>query len=435
MAQIQQLVDDAESLINYALQNKVALPSATVAILLAARAKLADLEKAGPERDGFYAAFQHIVDLLPIAAAELRASTQRSARLGPLVESAQSLLQYAAANAQKVDDDVRNPLVEVSDAVARGTPVLADEQKFFKAYEALTTKTAPVTAETLVASKTTLPDLQKLFSRDFWAATKNLTLGRFVDAVAFLIVLLATCFALGYHSLGASALIRYQNLETKLSQIQSELGKKQDVVTLRTEAVASEGKKANNTPEAVALAGKNLLEAERDVSTDKKIIRQLELERDALPNRLWKWSQQPCSHGLTSWNLCSSIDELPKGAMPSSDLAKIDAATTITTRMNDIVLPLLLGWLGAYSFVLRKMTSEISARSFAKEATLRDIVRLSLGALAGIASGWLLKTDEVGGGLLKNVPAWTLAFIAGYGIELVFSFMDRIIAAFTAKPT
>jgi hypothetical protein len=34
---------------------------------------------------------------------------------------------------------------------------------------------------------------------------------------------------------------------------------------------------------------------------------------------------------------------------------------------------------------------------------------------------------------LKNIPAWALAFIAGYGIELVFSFLDRIIGAFSTK--
>jgi len=32
----------------------------------------------------------------------------------------------------------------------------------------------------------------------------------------------------------------------------------------------------------------------------------------------------------------------------------------------------------------------------------------------------------------KALPVWALAFVAGYGIELVFAFMDRIIAAFTS---
>jgi hypothetical protein len=33
-------------------------------------------------------------------------------------------------------------------------------------------------------------------------------------------------------------------------------------------------------------------------------------------------------------------------------------------------------------------------------------------------------------GLSSSMPIWTLAFVAGYGTELVFAFMDRIISAF-----
>ena len=100
--------------------------------------------------------------------------------------------------------------------------------------------------------------------------------------------------------------------------------------------------------------------------------------------------------------------------------------------MGQIILPLLLGLLGAHAFVIRTMTAQISERSFAKASSLRHITRLALGALAGIASSWLLTPDAVSS-QLKNIPAWVLAFVAGYGIELVFAFMDRIIGAFTAK--
>jgi hypothetical protein len=96
---------------------------------------------------------------------------------------------------------------------------------------------------------------------------------------------------------------------------------------------------------------------------------------------------------------------------------------------------LLLGWLGAHAFILRQMVKEIGDQSFTKSSSLRHIVRVGLGALAGFASVSLLTPQAFSGDALKNIPAWGLAFIAGYGIELVFSFMDRIIGAFTAKPT
>ena len=91
---------------------------------------------------------------------------------------------------------------------------------------------------------------------------------------------------------------------------------------------------------------------------------------------------------------------------------------------------MLLGWLGAHAFILRKMSSDISQSSLAKASALQHIIRIGLGALAGFASAWLLTPEVVGGAQLKSLPAWALAFIAGYGIELVFSFMDKIVNAF-----
>lgn len=76
--------------------------------------------------------------------------------------------------------------------------------------------------------------------------------------------------------------------------------------------------------------------------------------------------------------------------------------------------------------------SEISELSFAKASSLRHITRLALGSLAGIAFSWLFSPDAVAS-QLKYEPVWVFAFITGYGIELVFAFMDRIIGAFTTK--
>jgi hypothetical protein len=99
--------------------------------------------------------------------------------------------------------------------------------------------------------------------------------------------------------------------------------------------------------------------------------------------------------------------------------------------LNVIMLPMLMGLLGAYAFVLRTVSREIRERSFAENSALHHVARLSLGALAGIAAGWFLRPEQVG--LLNSVPAWGLAFVAGYGIELLFAFLDRIVVAFTSK--
>ena len=61
----------------------------------------------------------------------------------------------------------------------------------------------PVTAETLESSQTKLANVAELVSGNGWAALAHLTLGRFVTAAFFVLVLLVTCVALGYQSTAA----------------------------------------------------------------------------------------------------------------------------------------------------------------------------------------------------------------------------------------
>lgn len=434
------MVSDAELMLNYAAANKIALPAGCATELIASKGKSAELAVPGKSRDDFYAAFDAAATVLNVSVASIRASTGRCERLRPLLDDALQLLEFAAANAKQIEDDIRDPLLAAADALSKGTPTLADEQAFMKAYQALTVKTAPVTADTLDASKTKLPDLADFFSRERFAdAFRGLTLGRFVNALVFLFVLIITCVSLSYYSLGSTGLARYHELHALLNKTEAELPLKRDLVALRESAVKKEEAKAKREDEALAAAKRNFVEAQRVVTADEASVREARVEHDAIPDRLWTWSQQPCeSKGklVTAyafyWTLCSAVDKVPDGTAPSV-LAKLAAARTVAARLSEIYLPLLLGWLGAYAFILRKMTKEISENSFAKGSALRHIVRLGLGALAGFASTWLLTPEVVGGEALKRIPAWALAFIAGYGIELIFAFMDRIINAFTTK--
>jgi hypothetical protein len=435
MVVIDDLVNDAEMLVNYADTNKIDLPAEYRAILVAAKSNVSLLARPGKEREDFFSAFQAVSATIDIPAASLRASVSRRKRLLPVVEDALRLLEFASANAKPVEDDIRNPLLAAVDSILKGNPSVADQQSFLKAYQALTMKTAPVTADTLEASKTKLPDFDVLFSKEGIARTlKGLTLGRFINAIVFVIVLIITCVSLSYYSLGSSSLIRYREVGTSLRKLETELPRKQELVdVLRKAELKLEASKA--TPEKETLE-KNLGEASRLLQDDEKNIKEFQMEHDAIPDRLWKWSQQPCTSGAAFafyWTLCSAIDRVPENAPEPNGYAKVEAARTVAARLSDIYLPLLLGWLGAYAFILRKMTKEIGENSFAKSSALHHIVRLGLGALAGFSSTWLLTPEAVGGVALKTIPAWALAFVAGYGIELVFSFMDRIISAFTTK--
>lgn len=435
---IEELVRDADLVVCHAAANSIALPDGSTEILLGAKSNLPKLRASEEDKKAFYAAFNAASLALGISLDDIRASATRRKRLLPLAEDAYSLLSFAAANGKQVEDDVRNPLVSTLDSLSKGLTTAATEQAFLKAYQALTVKTSPVTADTLEASKTRLPDFELFFRREsFWSSLRGLTLGRFFNAIVFLLVLFATCVTLGYYSLGSRQITRYMELRTLLAQAEMDAPKKAELLSSREKSVVQEESRKPIDEVALAAARKALADAKAMMNAEKFNYAQQAGELDAIPGRLSKWSQQPCSTEANfafKWTLCSVIDVQPSQASSEpSPFSQVEAARTVAAKLGDIYLPLLLGWLGASAFILRQMTREIAENSFAKASSLRHIVRSGLGALAGFSSTWLLTPEVVGGPTLKNIPVWALAFIAGYGIELVFAFMDRIVGAFTTK--
>jgi hypothetical protein len=439
METIHELIAHAELLINYAIIHGVSLPPPCVDTLLASKGQAAALSVPGQARTDFYKAFSEAVKTIDKPVAEILEATSRRSRMEAMLADARTLLEFAAANGKKIDDETRNPLVEAGDVIEQGAATVVDEQKFLKAYEALSVKTAPVTAESIRASKTTLPHLfDILSSRNFTRSFRQLTLGRFFHVIFFGSVLYLACSAVSFYSLGNAAQLRYEELRGNLAKLESELPAKLDSLKLRDAELRKAKESTPKDSTVLDAAQKSFDEAKRIVEADKRAIEQTREEHEIIPERLWKWSQLPCEdRGIRFLYrpICSEVDAVSKGTPPPKDIVKMHAARTVASRMGDIYLPLLLGFLGAYAFILRNLATQIATSSLARGSAIQHSIRLGTGALAGFASAWLLRPELMGGATLKYLPSWALAFIAGYGIELVFSFMDRIVSAFTERRT
>jgi len=96
-------------------------------------------------------------------------------------------------------------------------------------------------------------------------------------------------------------------------------------------------------------------------------------------------------------------------------------------------LPLLYGLLGTCVFVLRSLTTDIRARTFTETSEIGYRIRLYLGSLSGMVIAWFI-TPETSGEFLRTLSPFALAFLAGYGVELLFAAMDRILEAFNSRP-
>jgi hypothetical protein len=113
-------------------------------------------------------------------------------------------------------------------------------------------------------------------------------------------------------------------------------------------------------------------------------------------------------------------------ALLSQSMNQFSFATLIKDRIQILVewiLPFLYGTLGSLIYLMRN-TSD--ARAPANSEWLPIVMRISLGGVAGIVIGWFASAT---GGLEKtsvlSLP-FGLAFLTGYGIEVLFAVLDRL---------
>ena len=96
----------------------------------------------------------------------------------------------------------------------------------------------------------------------------------------------------------------------------------------------------------------------------------------------------------------------------------------IWIALYNAVVPMFLGALGASTYVVRLISDQIRETTFSTTSPIRHVMRISLGALAGVIIGF--------GGIVTGtgLSSAALAFIAGYAVEPVFSTLDGIAEKF-----
>jgi len=104
--------------------------------------------------------------------------------------------------------------------------------------------------------------------------------------------------------------------------------------------------------------------------------------------------------------------------------------------MSKYILPLLYGFLGACTFVIRQFSAEVKAELYSRASVTGYMLRMLLGLIAGLSAAWFLNPLVLGAEqkTIAAISPLALAFVAGYSVELLFTAMDRLIGAFTNKP-
>ena len=150
---------------------------------------------------------------------------------------------------------------------------------------------------------------------------------------------------------------------------------------------------------------------------------------------LVSWRRDEIANMLAKWMFLKSQPSLS----PSSSDLEAERIVLLSSRVLEVlqqyVLPLIYGWLGAMTYVLRTLGQQTRARLYSVDDQLSFNLRIWLGIVAGLAIGWFFRSDKGETAVaVGSISALALAFVAGYSVELLFTAMDKIVNAFTGGP-
>jgi hypothetical protein len=137
---------------------------------------------------------------------------------------------------------------------------------------------------------------------------------------------------------------------------------------------------------------------------------------------------------VTLWNGCPVYPILIPcfaGVSTSAPDQALRAQISLN-EVNTYFLPLILALLGSCTQVLRSLARRISEQSLNTAFLPTYYVRVLLGLIIGATIGLFLAPASAGNpanplGFLATLPLLTAAFLAGYGVEIFFALLDKLV--------
>lgn len=320
----------------------------------------------------------------------------------------QRLVAYIAGDgANELDDALTQSIIDAKLALAKGQWTVSEENHYLINYDKLAKTVYPVTVESINAI---VPD-NKGNSRKPTKAEKSVAWYRRYTLVALTLMLAAQLYWLVGN-----------NLRVNLKEIFLDREVTTDLI----------GKASGNDIEKQKLE-QTLKIQNQEFDANYRLLKTW--------NKVWLMGGD-YSEGLPSYFAARYEHEKSLYAGQPDKLNDLDlkrklhevrivyfahilSADFMLDAFQGYILPLLYGLLGAFIYVLRCLMGEIKALTYTFDSEIRYRLRLTLGALGGMIIGWFLKPDDAGS--LASLSPMALAFLMGYNVDLLFSFMDKLI--------
>ena len=370
-------------------------------------------------------------------------SSQRQTDLAAMLADARALRAYAIETGRAPDRLLQQLASAISSLVNDPTSSTAEEN-VLKAHAALCHSVAPVTAATLRRSRDfRWPRLHRTGSFLPSLDTEGFHIGRFFHGLFFFALILLTAVVLVFESNGRSLLEAAESTRCEASIVDRQvlrLGSTAGAAVatpMSAASLASSGCAAR--PLALEAAQRALDDGGGSTGRIDTIQKNIHARIAEDNDRLATWLDTACrfmpggicktksSESATAGGAVqnSTMPPAASSADRTSSQSPLPAVADILARLREVVLPLLLGLLGAYCYVIRSMSSEVKAGTFAPGSFLQHMSKLSLGALAGIVAGWIISPSSL---QASAIPVNAMAFIAGFGSEGIFELVERLAA-------
>lgn len=326
--------------------------------------------------------------------------------------NATTMLSYIVDQGLDIDPKHIESIVESKDLYKRKKWSKSAEISFYITYRELTRIIKPVTVDSLTSSRPPIDKVGRIgrfFGRKYkYSFAKKSTSWYMASTILCMILLLGIQI---YFYLGS----------TRLDSIKECQEESQKIWNRMTELNVILESNPDNTQYAAEFEDCT----SRLVESDTKISANIDL--------LEPWVQ---NLRRVSFNTTVETDTIAK-----QDIKYSKARTAILQEANSYrlilgiyVLPLLYGIIGGFTFVLRELTSEIKSLTFSTGSNIKYILRILLGAIAGLAIGlfWgdLQNAQKFG---ITSLSPMLLAFLGGYCVEYLLQFLERISSSFFNK--
>jgi len=299
-----------------------------------------------------------------------------------------------------------------------------NEVEFFTDFGALTAAFRPVTIGSLQDSQSSsVSSARRYFLCGPFISNPTSIVRRFsICAILSLVMLL---YAQIVWVSGTTIMTEFQKISVQWGKVNEDLAASEK---------STESKPSDTNPG---------IRAQDDEQVKIQILdqRQLDLEQkaDAFVSLVDRWGD--FTIGSVALAEKSSKEAAATRIMSHKTSTDLKFASTgiVLNIYSTYFLPLLYGLMGACCYMLREIILQIRQKTFRSDTEMSYWVRLFLGVLAGLAIGWFLRSEpETAAGATANkdvgsvlsLAPMALSFLAGYSVELLFTAMDRLVAAF-----